>query len=63
MSSEFSKTDRVQQALDNAAEKKREKLLRQGTRPRTPSMPTKRNDSDAVTKKKRRNAKSTTAPS
>lgn len=61
MSNEFSKPDRVQQALDNAAEKKRDKLLRQGTRPRAPSISTQGNASDAVTTKKRRTAKSPAA--
>jgi hypothetical protein len=58
MCGEISKPDRVQQALDNAAQKKREKLLRRGTRPLPSPAATESEESVGATKTTRKSAKS-----
>lgn len=58
MNDDSTKSDRVQQALDNASEKKRDKMLRRGTRQTAHSAAVTGNESDVADAKKRRTAKS-----
>jgi hypothetical protein len=58
MCGQSSKIDRVQQALDNAAEKKRDKLLRRGTRSLTAPVTIGSEDGVGATETKRKAATS-----